>query len=213
MVGAINPNSTQTLDAQIRAAAKADFEVAPGEPVPKEASPTPNSHHSSRLSSAAIVGVVFGGIAFVALCAGLLFYMARRRGTAHKDCITPTPNSIVSPISPDAGGYPLPFSPYSSIPPYPGYFYSSPVSGSEHPQYVSITGGVANETHVNRQAGLTRISHLCLRVRLQSSKRRSIDHEGTHGTAAGRYSVKASAVDMSPIVHGGTACCSSKVQV
>jgi hypothetical protein len=157
MVGAINPNSTQTLDAQIRAAAKADFQVAPGEPVPREASPTPVSHHAARLSSAAIFGIVFGGITFIALCVGLLLYVARRRTTAHKDPTTPTPNSIVSPVSPETNGYPPPFSP-SSIPPYSSYLYpdrGSPLRQNEQSQYVSIAQGITNATNVDSPPELT----------------------------------------------------------
>lgn len=189
MVGAINPNSTQTLDAQIRAAAKADFEVAPGESVPNEASPTPDKHSSSRLSSAAIIGIVFGGIAFIALCAGVLFYMARRRATrtAPKDSITPTPYSIVSPVSPEGAGYPPPFSPCSNITPY---FYSDRVPTFpqyQQPPYVSVTQGVANETHANRQPGLTLRSHRRARltVTLQSSKRQSTDYDTVHTPRTG----------------------------
>jgi hypothetical protein len=92
MVGVINPNDTQTLHAQVLAAAKADFQVAPGELVPQEASSTlPNapaasshgastlpSQHPSRLSTAAILGIVFGVIALIALVAGILFLLARR---------------------------------------------------------------------------------------------------------------------------------------
>lgn len=122
MVGAINPNSTQTLDAQIRAAKNANLQVAPGEAVPKEASSTlsapsvtgsqevstPANRHLAGLSSAAIVGIVFGGIAFIAICAGMLFYLARRTRVRHKDVpVTPQPTDA-DPISPK---YPPPFSP------------------------------------------------------------------------------------------------------
>jgi hypothetical protein len=92
MVGVINPNDTQTLHEQVLAAAKADFQVAPGQPIPQEASSTlPNapaassqntstlpSQHPSSLSTAAIVGIVFGGIALIALVVGILVLLARK---------------------------------------------------------------------------------------------------------------------------------------
>lgn len=120
MVGAINPNSTQTLDAQIRAAAKADFQLAPGDSVPKETSSSSVSHHSPGLSSAAIIGIVFSGVAFVALCAGCLFCLARKTMVRRKDAsYTPASDAVgMSPISPGAHGYVSPFSPCMSIPPY-----------------------------------------------------------------------------------------------
>ncbi|ORY18009.1 hypothetical protein BCR34DRAFT_596583 [Clohesyomyces aquaticus] len=94
MVGVINPNSTQTLEAQIKAAENAKFMVAPGQPIPKEASsslaapsstptssavPTPppvhDSHHS--LSGGVIAGIVVGAVAFLVICAALFFYIGR----------------------------------------------------------------------------------------------------------------------------------------
>ncbi|OAL42652.1 hypothetical protein IQ07DRAFT_525759 [Pyrenochaeta sp. DS3sAY3a] len=153
MVGAINPNSTQTLDAQKIAAAKADFQVAPGEPVPKEASstlvaaPTASSqenltasnHHSSKLSSAAIVGIVFGGIAFIALCIAVLFHVARRTRIGHRAALlTPPPNPAGAHlISPGVCEIPPPFSPSSTIIspyvyPYSEYIHRIP--HNEQPQ-------------------------------------------------------------------------------
>lgn len=134
MVGAINPNSTQTLDAQIRAAEKADFQVAPGEAVPKEASSTllapsttssqqvsasANRHHAG-LSVAAIVGIVFGGIAFVAFCAAMLFYVARKAQVRVRDVPSTQDPTGVDPFSPTVAECPSPFSPVNppSIHPY-----------------------------------------------------------------------------------------------
>lgn len=133
MVGAINPNSTQTLDGQIRAARKADFQVAPGEAIPKEASSTlvvppassspvfstTSDHYPSRLSGGAIAGIVFGGIAFLAICAGMLFYIARSKtidGDAGRREASATPNpSNVGPSSPGLYG---PLSPVANPPMY-----------------------------------------------------------------------------------------------
>ncbi|EUC38505.1 hypothetical protein COCCADRAFT_82921 [Bipolaris zeicola 26-R-13] len=84
MVGVINPNSTQTLASQVQAAAAADFQIAPGEPIPAEATSsatsTPASNGNSgshKLSTGAIAGIAVGGVAFVALCAALFFFVGR----------------------------------------------------------------------------------------------------------------------------------------
>ncbi|KAF9728601.1 extracellular serine-rich protein [Paraphaeosphaeria minitans] len=134
MVGAINPNSTHTLDAQIRAAEKADFQVAPGEAVPNEASSTllaPSTtssqqvsasanHHHPGLSVAAIVGIVFGGIAFIAFCAAVLFYVARKAQVRGRDApSTQHPASVDTTSSPNVAECPPPFSPFTPEDPYP----------------------------------------------------------------------------------------------
>ena len=92
MVGAINANGTQTLQAQIESAKKADFQLQVGDPVPKEATSTilngPTSAPSSapasssdgvHLSTGAIVGIVVGGVAFLAICAALFFFVGRSK--------------------------------------------------------------------------------------------------------------------------------------
>jgi hypothetical protein len=122
MVGVINPNDTQTLHEQVLAAARADYQLAPGDPVPNEASstfaapPTASSQGaltstdqpSPTLSTAAIAGITVGGILFLALCAGLLFFLARKaragRQTAAESAhtqFTQYPHDTMnSPISP-----------------------------------------------------------------------------------------------------------------
>ena len=91
MVGVINPNGTQTLAEQVKAAVKADYQVTPGEPVPNEASsasistqtaslhsdPASVEEPSQTLSTGAIAGITVGGILFLVLCAGILFYFTR----------------------------------------------------------------------------------------------------------------------------------------
>lgn len=91
MVGAINPNSTQTLAAQIQAARDADFQLAVGDTVPKEASSTihngptstsvasPSSSGGTHLSGGAIAGIVVGAVAFLVICAALFFYVGRSK--------------------------------------------------------------------------------------------------------------------------------------
>ncbi|KNG52876.1 extracellular serine-rich protein [Stemphylium lycopersici] len=92
MVGVINPNDTQTLHGQILAAARADYQLAPGDPVPKEASSTLTSSPTASsegdlqsadrsppaLSPSAIAGITVGGVLFLSLCAGLLFFFKRK---------------------------------------------------------------------------------------------------------------------------------------
>jgi hypothetical protein len=129
MVGAINPNGTQTLDAQIRAARGAEIRIAPGEAIPKEiassalsenpvlATSSPfhpsTDRHSPKLSSGAIAGVVIGGIVSLVVCAGVFVCVARSRRME----VAEQPNEAVSTAGP--------------IPEYKGAFYQqtlSPVS-------------------------------------------------------------------------------------
>jgi hypothetical protein len=123
MVGVINPNDTQTLHEQVLAAAKADYQLAPGDPVPNEASLTfasPSAtdsqgyitsanHSSPTLSTAAIAGITVGVVLFLALCAGLLFFLLRKsRPVRQTTAADPAPtrsiqhyhDPIDSPVSP-----------------------------------------------------------------------------------------------------------------
>ncbi|KAH8727421.1 hypothetical protein GQ44DRAFT_788927 [Phaeosphaeriaceae sp. PMI808] len=168
MVGAINPNSTQTLDAQIRAVAKAEFQLAPGESVPKEASSTlvvapaatsreastSVNHHPPRLSTATIVGIVFGGIAFITLCAIILVYVARKTRTGHKKAPTePMPNTAsICPTSPGVGDCPPPFSPCTSILPN-GYPYSLHEQRRRFNTYDALSPSTPQSPAVELEAG------------------------------------------------------------
>ncbi|KAJ4347878.1 uncharacterized protein N0V89_009250 [Didymosphaeria variabile] len=124
MVGVINPNDTQTLDKQIIAAKDATFMVKPGDPIPAEASASlhasatataaPSSHSGHTLSGGAIAGIVVGGIAFLAICAALFFYVGRTKSLKevikHREAVkSPAPTDGHFPHSP--GYSPLPFSP------------------------------------------------------------------------------------------------------
>ncbi|RYN35580.1 hypothetical protein AA0114_g11741 [Alternaria tenuissima] len=98
MVGVINPNDTQTLHEQVLAAARADYQLAPGDPVPNEASSTfaappaassegdlaSADQSSPTLSTAAIAGITVGTILFLALCVGLLFFLERKARTGRQ---------------------------------------------------------------------------------------------------------------------------------
>lgn len=106
MVGAINPNATQTLDEQTQSAKQANLKLAPGEPMPKEGgstatatpspgasssvpSPPPISHvHNHELSTAAVAGIAVGAAAFLIICAALFFFSGTIEA-AQGDCTTP----------------------------------------------------------------------------------------------------------------------------
>jgi hypothetical protein len=90
MVGAINPNDTQTLQKQINSAEGSKFLVVPGEQMPLErgatatsssspAHPTETHVHSHGLPTAAIVGIAVGVPAFLIMCAALFFFIGCSR--------------------------------------------------------------------------------------------------------------------------------------
>ncbi|KAL2130101.1 hypothetical protein VTI74DRAFT_6902 [Chaetomium olivicolor] len=82
MIGVINPNATQTLDAQLEAAKNATYQLAPGEPFPTESpipKPTPGSDNHG-LSKGAIAGIVIGAVAVLILGATLIYLCGRRGG-------------------------------------------------------------------------------------------------------------------------------------
>jgi hypothetical protein len=115
MVGVINPNDTQTLDAQIQSAETADFQVAPGDPIPSEATstlvnaptataststapvPAP-SGGSHKLSGGAIAGIVIGAIAFLAICAALFYFVGRSKSLKE---VLKRQDATVKPNQPD----------------------------------------------------------------------------------------------------------------
>ncbi|KAF2826406.1 hypothetical protein CC86DRAFT_394386 [Ophiobolus disseminans] len=86
MVGAINPNSTQTLEKQIEAAKNAKFQYAPGQPMPSEGGNTSPSDPSSpqhdrpyKISTIVVIGVAVGIVAFIGMCAALFFFIGRSK--------------------------------------------------------------------------------------------------------------------------------------
>jgi hypothetical protein len=74
MVGAINPNQTQTLNGQIEAAKVARVEYAPRSDPPREGEV---EKQGNKLSTGVIVGIAVGGAAFLGICAALFFFMGR----------------------------------------------------------------------------------------------------------------------------------------
>lgn len=102
MIGVINPNATQTLHDQQLAAARADYQLAPGDPVPNEASstfvspPTVSSQADlvsankppPKLSTASIAGITVGVIVFLTLCAGLVFFLIRKARVGRQTPVT-----------------------------------------------------------------------------------------------------------------------------
>ncbi|KAK3310135.1 uncharacterized protein B0T15DRAFT_25891 [Chaetomium strumarium] len=99
MIGVINPNATQSYDAQLEYAQNTTYQLAPGEPFPSETPvprPTPgsgstissdsssggngggSSHHG--LSGGAIAGIAIGAAAVLILGAALIYLCGRRGG-------------------------------------------------------------------------------------------------------------------------------------
>lgn len=110
MVGAINPNSTQTLEMQIGYAKSADYQLAPGEAAPREgvASSTPSSISESsggkRISTGLMIGIAVGVVAFLAMCAALFFFIGRSRSL--KESVKKhNERSMMKPIGVGGGGY------------------------------------------------------------------------------------------------------------
>lgn len=168
MVGAINPNSTQTLAAQIQAAKDADFQLAVGDPVPKEASstilngPTAAATHAassggSHLSGGAIAGIVVGAVAFLVCCAALFFFVGRSKSL--KEVIkrqdanvarqsTPGPDTGYLPHDQQVPRYGSPAPPYgqhNATDQYPGGWQGSPQMQQGHMSMMSQTSGMSQE--------------------------------------------------------------------
>lgn len=146
MVGVINPNSTQTLDMQMKAAEKATIMVVPGDPVPKEgsttsllpgatnsptSSPTPSDHHT--LSRNATIGIAVGGVIFVAICAALFYFVGRAKSL--KESMNRRDATVSKPSGQEYTGIP------GSIPNSPGYSQYSPnLSQAEYGNHLSQNG-------------------------------------------------------------------------
>ncbi|KAL8404249.1 hypothetical protein RB594_009200 [Gaeumannomyces avenae] len=88
MIGAINPNSTQTLEKQEEAVRKASQQLTPGDAWPSEtARPTTptagaagGQQEAPALGPGQIAGIAIGGAAALALVGALLFICGRRSG-------------------------------------------------------------------------------------------------------------------------------------
>lgn len=142
MVGAINANSTQTLASQIQAAQRADFQVAVGDPIPNEAkstilnapttTPVPTNPPSGgpHLSGGAIAGIVVGGVAFLAICAALFFYVGRSKSLKE---VLKRQNSTRN--RPSAPGPETGYMPHDQVPRYgsPAPAYSQQHVGEQYP--------------------------------------------------------------------------------
>ncbi|KAJ6192082.1 hypothetical protein J3E72DRAFT_204757 [Bipolaris maydis] len=127
MVGVINPNATQTLHDQQLAAARADYQLAPGDPVPNEASstfvspPTISSQADlvsankppPKLSTASIAGITVGAIVFFTLCAGLVLFLIRKARVGRQTPVTSdnqanSEKTEPEPVELDGGGITTP---------------------------------------------------------------------------------------------------------
>jgi hypothetical protein len=168
MVGVINPNRTQTLASQVQAAAAADYQVAPGDPIPAEATSTlalpsstsaPTSSASSApppsggggshtLSTGAIVGIAVGGVAFLIICAALFFFVGRSKSLKEvikrQDATNANPHmSQYGGSNYGHGGLASPdFHPgHASPPPGSDYGFSSPPQYGQHSVAEQYPGG------------------------------------------------------------------------
>lgn len=168
MVGAINANSTQTLESQIKAARDATFQLAVGDPVPKEATSTilngptttPSSAPSSggsHLSGGVIAGIVVGAVAFLVICAALFFYVGRSKSL--KEVIKRQDANIVrtSTPGPDMGQLPHeqqvprygspapPYGQHNVGEQYPSGWQGSPQMHQGHLSMMSGVSGMSQE--------------------------------------------------------------------
>lgn len=182
MVGAINPNSTQTLASQIQAAKNADFQLAVGDPVPNEATstilngPTGSSTPSSsgggtHLSGGAIAGIVVGAVAFLVICAALFFYVGRSKSLKEvikrQDANAGNPNRASTP-GPDMGYMPHdqnvprygspapPYGQHNVGEQYPSGWQGSPQMHQGHVSMQSHMSGMSQEQYVFPFAEISR---------------------------------------------------------
>lgn len=151
MVGAINPNETQTLDDQIESAQNVKFGLAPGEPMPKEDGGGGSSEQVHKISTPVMIGVSVGIVVFLCLCAVLFFFIGRNKslkevvqrrdgdammkpvgagGNSELGYMVQQRESTSAPQTPRSlqGGYPQDFG--SPLPPY-----ASPRMGASGVQY------------------------------------------------------------------------------
>lgn len=171
MVGAINANETQTLVAQIQAAREADYQLAVGDPVPREASSTvqngptgsaltssSSSPGGSHLSGGVIAGIVVGAVAFLIICAALFFFVGRSKSL--KDVIkrqdanangrssTPGPDMGYMPQDNQVPRYGSPAPPYGQHQvgdQYPSGWQGSPQMQQGHMSMQSHMSGMSQE--------------------------------------------------------------------
>lgn len=120
MIGVINPNSTFTYASQLKYSLNATEEFSPLQYFPKEVAPTtktttctststancsPATSSSKKFPVGAIVGVVIGGVALLALAAALLYLCGRQKSlkqllrntsvNANHDSYTPAPTGTI----------------------------------------------------------------------------------------------------------------------
>jgi hypothetical protein len=172
MIGVINPNSTQTLEAQSKAAGESSFQLKPGDPIPKEAShsmpnsptglvapPSSDSNHHGGISGGAIAGIVVGAVAFLVMCAALFFYVGRAKSlkemVKHKDkeaAAAPPP-----PPPPPAAAPTKQSDPHMSFAPSSSYRGASPEPHASYNAHSSYRG--ASPDPYRSQAGTYPGSH------------------------------------------------------
>lgn len=170
MVGAINANETQTLEMQIQAARDADFQLAVGDAVPREATstilngptsssvPSTSSSGGTHLSSGAIAGIVVGAVAFLIICAALFFFVGRSKSlkevikrqdaNANGRSSTPGPDMGYMPQDSQLPRYGSPAPPYGQHQvgeQYPSGWQGSPQMQQGHMSMQSHMSGMSQE--------------------------------------------------------------------
>ncbi|KAJ4363148.1 hypothetical protein N0V83_010268 [Neocucurbitaria cava] len=110
MVGAINPNSSTSIDTQHQLALNSTYMLNPGEPFPAE-SPLPSSNPASTalpggntgkkdLAAGAIAGIVIATLSVVVLAALLFFFWGKTKTL--KDEVDRKESTVVRRVSPDS---------------------------------------------------------------------------------------------------------------
>ncbi|KAK2020745.1 hypothetical protein LX32DRAFT_294603 [Colletotrichum zoysiae] len=82
MIGAVNPNITQTFETQMQYTSNTSIELAPGDPFPSEV-PHPTAESTvtpnKTLAAGQMIGIVVGAVAILLIVAGLAFFFCRHR--------------------------------------------------------------------------------------------------------------------------------------
>ncbi|KAH7072374.1 hypothetical protein FB567DRAFT_201402 [Paraphoma chrysanthemicola] len=130
MVGAINLNTSTSIDKQRKLATDSAYMLNPGEPFPPESplpsnnpatsssTPNPGSTDKKGLSAGAIAGVVVGAVGGLILGALLFFFWGRTKTL--KDEVERKESSITRRISPSTSTANMVQTPRSPPPPTPG---------------------------------------------------------------------------------------------
>lgn len=127
MVFAINPTEEKTWDDFHERAKKRSYQLSPGELAPNESGEPPNNGGGSKkkLSTGAIVGIVIGAVAAIALVGALFYLMGRLKTQKTKESqaesVTLNPDAVNGATS-------------SALPPPPMYEHHAHLPNSTAPE-------------------------------------------------------------------------------